>query len=113
MKPILLKAITMILWVGTAILAGYEIFLTRYIATQLYFLVQNSREVPLTVLARLSATGVGNIAAFGMAIIAIVIVVGGFDYHWRHGGEKKSFRLLGLTLIFQSVFIILDQILSS
>jgi len=103
----------MVLWIATAILAGYEIFLARYIVTQLYFLVQNSREVPITVLTKLSATGVGNIASFGMAIVAIVIVVGGFDYHWRHGGEKKSFQLLVLTIIFQSIFLILDQLLSS
>jgi len=112
-KPILLKAISIILWAGTAILAGYEIFLARYIVTQLYFLVQNNREVPLTVLTRLSATGAGNIASMGMAIIAIAIVVGGYDYHWRHGGEKKSFRLLGLTLIFQATFLILDHFLSA
>ena len=113
MKPILLKTTTMILWTGTAILAGYEIFLTRYIVTQLYFLVQNNREVPITVLTKLSATGVGNIASLGMAIVAIAIVVGGFDYHWRHGGEKKSFQILVLTLIFQSIFLILNQLLSS
>jgi hypothetical protein len=56
------------------------------------------------VLDRLSAVGVGNIASLIMAIIAIVIVVGGFDYHWSHGGEPGSFKILALTLAFQ-IFI--------
>ena len=65
----------MVLWGLTAVIAGYEVFLIRYIVTQIYFLILKIQDVPINVLERLSATGVGNIASLGMAIIAIAIVV--------------------------------------
>ena len=75
MKENIIKTISMLLWSLTAVLAAYEVFLIRYIVTQLYFIVMEWREVPITVLEKLSATGVGNVASLGMAIVAIVIVV--------------------------------------
>ncbi len=100
-KKIVLKGISMLLWALTAYLAGYQIFLIRSIVSSLYLNLLENFSVPITVLERLSATGIGNIASLIMAIIAIVIVVGGFDYHWSHGGEPRSFKLLAMTLAFQ------------
>jgi hypothetical protein len=100
-KKYVLKGLSMLLWALTAYLAGYQIFLVRSIVVNLYLWVLENISVPITVLDRLSATGVGNIASLVMAIIAIAIVVGGFDYHWSHGGEARSFKLLSWTLIFQ------------
>jgi hypothetical protein len=94
----------MLLWALTAYLAGYQIFLVRSIVSRVYLATLENFSVPINVLEQLSATGVGNIASLIMAIIAIVIVVGGFDYHWSHGGEKRSFIILALTLAFQ-IFI--------
>lgn len=100
-KKIVLKGISMLLWALTAYLAGYQIFLIRSIVSSVYLNLLENYSVPITVLERLSATGIGNIASLIMAIIAIVIVVGGFDYHWSHGGEPRSFKLLAGTLAFQ------------
>jgi hypothetical protein len=97
----------MILWGLTAVIAGYEVFLARYIVTQLYFIALRKMDVSINVLERLSATGVGNIASLVMAIFAIGIVVGGFDYHWRYGGKKRSFKWLTITILFQAIFILL------
>ena len=91
----------MLLWGLTAYLAGYQIFLIRSIVSSVYLNLLEYLSDSITVLDRLSATGVGNIASLIMAIIAIVIVVGGFDYHWSHGGEPRSFKLLAVTLAFQ------------
>ena len=91
----------MLLWAITAYLAGYQIFLIRSIVSKAYLSVLENFSVPINVLERLSATGVGNIASLIMAIIGIVIVVGGFDYHWSHGGESRSFKVLGITFAFQ------------
>ena len=91
----------MLLWALTAYLAGYQIFLIRSIVASVYLYLLENLSVTITVLDRLSATGVGNIASLTMAIIAIVIVVGGFDYHWSHGGEPRSFKVLAGTLAFQ------------
>jgi len=98
---VLLKGLSMLLWAVTAYLAGYQVFLIRSIIASLYLIILENLSVPINVLERLSATGVGNIASLIMAIIAIVIVVGGFDYHWSHGGELRSFKVLAGTFIFQ------------
>lgn len=111
MKENIIKTISMLLWSLTAVLAGYEVFLIRYIVTQLYFIVLDWREVSITVLEKLSATGVGNVASLGMAIIAIVIVVGGFDFHWKHAGERRSFIILGWTFVFQLVILGIETLL--
>ena len=95
----------MLLWLATAIIAGYEVFVTRYIVTNLYFRLLDCLTIQINVLERLSATGVGNLAALVMAIIAIVIVVGGFDYHWSYGGESKSYKLLAWTFLFQIIVL--------
>ena len=100
-KKIVLKGISMLLWGLTAYLAGYQIFLIRSIVSSVYLNLLENLSVPITVLERLSATGVGNIASLIMAVIAIVIVVGGFDYHWSYGGEPRSFKVLAVTLVFQ------------
>jgi hypothetical protein len=108
MKENIIKTISMLLWGLTAVVAGYEIFLIRYIVTQFYFIALEWQKVPITVLEKLSATGVGNVASLGMAIVAIVIVVGGFDFHWKHAGERRSFILLGWTILFQVVILGID-----
>jgi hypothetical protein len=103
MNNVIKKSIAMSLWLLTAIIAGYQVFIARYLITNLYFLFLDRLSLPINVLERLSATGVGNIAALFMAIIAIVIVVGGFDYHWTRGGTKKSNKVLLWTFLFQIV----------
>jgi len=105
MKKIILKTVAMLLWSLTAVIAGYEVFIARYIVSNLYFLLLVRLSTPINVLERLSATGIGNISALIMAIVAIVIVVGGFDYHWTYGGDKRSFKLLAWTIVFQLLFI--------
>ena len=101
MKKVILKIIAMLLWAVTAFLAGYEVFLARHIVRAVYLRLFDTFFFPPSITERLSATAVGNIAALFMAIIAIVIVVGGFDYHWSHGGEKRSWIVLAVTFIFQ------------
>ena len=104
-KKVILKIVAMVLWAATALIAGYEIFLARHIVSTYYMRYLDRISIPVNVLERLSATGIGNIAAFIMAVIAIVIVVGGWDYHWSHGGEKRSFILLGITIVFQMIVL--------
>ena len=96
-QPPILKGLSMILWALTALLGGYEIFLVRIIVTRLYLRLLDSLDLTVNVLERLGATGFGNIAALLMAVLAVAVVVGGFDYHWKYGGQKPSFRLLDLT----------------
>ena len=105
MKMILNKSIALTLWAGSAILAGYEVFLARHIVRYLYLRLFEVFFFPTSITERLTATGVGNIAALLMAIIAIAIVVGGFDFHWIHAGEKRSYKIFAWTFLFE--FIVL------
>lgn len=98
---VLHKILVIFLWVLTSVLAGYEIFLSRRIVEVIYFLVLRSLSENINMTDRLSATGLGNIASLVMAILAIVIVVGGIDYHWTHAGEPRSYKLFAWTLAFQ------------
>jgi hypothetical protein len=102
-KKVILKIIAMLLWAVTAFVAGYEVFLARHIVRAVYLRLFDKFFFPPSITERLSATAVGNIAALIMAIIAIAIVVGGFDYHWTHGGEKKSFKVFAWTFLFQFI----------
>lgn len=99
------------LWGVTAYLAIYEIFLVRSIVSTIYLGVLERLSQPINVLEKLSATGLGNVASLIMAILAVVIVVGGWDYHWKFGGEPRSFRLLGWTLTFQLALLALSALL--
>jgi hypothetical protein len=106
-REIVYKVTAMVLWALTTWQASYQIFLTRHIIQSLYLRLLEMQSVPITVLNRLSATATGNIASLIMAIIAIVIVVGGFDYHWSHAGERRSFVLFGCTFAFQIGVLVL------
>jgi len=97
----------MVLWALTALLAGYEVFLARHIVSRLYLRLLDRLDLTVNVLERLGATGLGNIAALVMAGLAIAIVVGGFDYHWKYGGQKRSFRLLAWTLGLQVIVLVM------
>jgi hypothetical protein len=100
-KEIVYKVISLLLWAVTSILAGYEIFLTRSIVYTLYARVVTAFSIPFNVLERLSASATGNLSSLVMAIIALAIVVGGIDFHWKHAGEPRSFKVFALTFGFQ------------
>jgi len=100
-KWIVSKVIAMLLWAFTAIVAGFEIFFTRAMSISIYYKLQ---EGPIHILHRITAAPIGNIAALVMAIVAIAIVVGGFDYHWKYAGEYRSYRLFAWTFAFQFAF---------
>jgi len=101
MKNVILKTIAMIIWAVTAYLAGYEVFLARQIVRGIYLHLFDLFFFPPSITERLTATAIGNIAALIMAIIAMIIVVGGFDFHWNYGGERRSFKVFAWTFLFQ------------
>lgn len=110
-QKILDIVIAAVLWFATSWLAVQEIFLARSLVTAIYFRVLDRFEVPINVLERLSATATGNLGALVMAIVAIVVVIGGFDYHWEHAGEKRSYQIFAWTFAFQFLFLLITNIL--
>ena len=71
MKTALLKSISMLLWGATAYLAGYEIFITRTLVSNVVLIALNHFAIQVSVLEKIGATGIGNIASLMMAMVAI------------------------------------------
>lgn len=101
MKKGTLIFLSMLLWALSAIIAGYQIFLTRHIVRYFYIRTLQLLSLPSSITERLTATAVGNIAALFMAFFAMAIVIFGFDFHWSCAGKRRSFKVLRWTFLFQ------------
>jgi hypothetical protein len=99
------------LWLGTAILAVYLIALVPDIVMSIYawLLVFIGRTVQVR--SAFEAAALGQGATILMAIIAIAIIVGGFEYHRKHVGETRSLKVLGWTLGIQLLTLVIGFVL--
>ena len=93
------------LWLGTAILAVYEISLVRNIVGSIYARGLALADRSTQVAAAFEATALAQGITVVMAILAIAIIIGGFEYHGKHVGETKTLKILAWTLGIQ-VFIL-------
>jgi hypothetical protein len=50
-------------------------------------------------------TAVGVWLTVPLSILWIAIVVGGGEYHYRHVGQRSSWRLFGLTIGFELLIL--------
>ena len=99
------------LWLATAILAVYEISLVRNIVAAIH-----ARGIALTdrtaqVRSAFEATALAQGITVVMAILAIAIIIGGFEYHSKHVGESKTLKMLAWTLGIQVFILALGLIL--
>ncbi len=90
------------LWLGTAAVGLYEIFLLR--------------EVILQLCARLGsgywpAVAVGNWSAILLGAVWIVVFIGGGEYHYRHFDRRASWRLFGRTILGEIAILLLAMII--
>jgi len=99
------------LWLGTTILAIYEISLVRNIADSIFtqWLLLSGRNPQIR--AAFEATALGQGITIVMAILAIAIIIGGFEYHSKRVGEPKALRVLAWTLGFQIFILVFGLIL--
>lgn len=99
------------LWLSTTILAVYEISLVRNIVDSIYtrWLLLSGRTAQLK--AAFEATTLAQGVTIGMAILAIVIIIGGFEYHSKRVGETKTLKILAWTLGIQTLILILGIVL--
>ena len=93
------------LWLGTSILAIYEISLVRELVISLYawWLVVSDRTAQVR--ASFEAAALGQAVTIVMAIVAIAIIIGGFEYHHKRVGEARALKVLLWTLGIQ-VFVL-------
>ena len=93
------------LWLGTSTLAVYEISLVREIVISIYawWLMVSDRAVQYK--ASFEAAALGQGVTIVMAIIAIAVIIGGFEYQHKRVGEARAMKVLLWTLAIQ-VFVL-------
>ena len=89
------------LWLATAALAVYQIAFVRELAVSLYgwWLVITDQTTLIHASANASALGQG--VTLIMAVVAIAIIIGGFEYQRTRVGEAKALKVLAWVLGIQ------------
>ncbi len=90
-SPAWIWLLTVLLWAGTAALALYEIVLIRSVLFRLTALMLGSN-------AYHEAIAIGSWGTFAAAAAWICLVIGGAEYHYRHIGQRASWRLFVWTV---------------
>ena len=85
----LIGPLAFLLWLGTAAIGLYEIFVIREIFFQLF--ARFSQDYWL-------AAALGTWGVMLLAGVWIAAFVGGGEYHYRHLGTRASWRLFGWTI---------------
>ena len=110
-KPLSAYLATYGLWLTTAILAVYEISLVREIVASLYawlvVLFDRTAQYKTNFEAAAMAQGITLV----MGILAIVIIIGGFEYHHKRVGQGQSLKVLLWTLGIQVGILVLGLVL--
>lgn len=103
--------VTAVLWLTTSFIAFWEILLIRSMGIDLYLrFANNSIHVPSSRLAD-QANVIGQIFVIIGGMIAIAIVPGSVDFHYRHFGTLKSWRMFAYVLCFQLVVFMLTTLI--
>ena len=96
-----------VLWLFTSIFAFWEIMIIRALVIRVLIRYYMAQEGLSLIMSNARADVFGKVAAILMTIFAIFVVVFGFDYHFEHAGEPKSWKLFGWTLGFQFLLLAL------
>jgi hypothetical protein len=94
-----------ILWVGTAILGLYELFLAQDMLFRLYARFWCRHECLGKDYWR--ALALGRWALIPLSLVWIALVVGGGEYHYRRVGQRSSWKLFGWTVAAQALILVL------
>jgi hypothetical protein len=93
-----------LLWLVTAVVGLIEIYIVREMLLRLAARIwgtQANRQ------AYGIAVSIGNGATFILAVLWIAVVIGGGEYHVKHLGKRKSWRLFARTIAVELAILIL------
>ena len=99
------------LWLATAVLAFYEILVVRDIVFSLYARLVAALDNSVQVTDRFLATALGQASVYIMVVVAIAIIIGGFEYHHKRVGNPRSRKILLWTLGIQVGILLLGLII--
>lgn len=94
-----------VLWIFTAALGLVEIWIVREMTLRVYarFFAD---ETALGNVYR-GSVALGNWLVFILAIVWIGLVIGGGEYHFKHVGKPKSWKLFARTIAVQLSILVL------
>ncbi len=98
----LIGPLTFLLWLGTAAIGLYEIFVVREIFFQFFARFSQNYELAIA----LGAWGVMALAA-----VWIAAFVGGGEYHYRRLGTRASWRLFGWTIGIELTILLVASLI--
>jgi hypothetical protein len=107
-RLILSCVLAFILWLGTAILGIYEIYLIREMIFAIY---ARFVEGATTRTDYWTALTLSNAALIPLSVGWIALVVGGGEYHFRRVGQRSSWKLFGWTIAIQLFILLLPWLL--
>ena len=94
------------LWLVTAVLAFFEILAVRDIVYGFYARLVVAFKGAAETADYAVATWLAQAAVYMMVVVAVAIIIGGFEYHRRHIGEPRSLKVLLWTVGIQLAILL-------
>jgi hypothetical protein len=94
-----------LLWLATAALGLFEIWLVREMVLRVYARFESGG--PAYGEAYWGGLAVGNWLVLVLGVVWIALVIGGGEYHAKHFGQRRSWRLFSRTLAVQLAILVL------
>jgi hypothetical protein len=93
------------LWLGTSVLALYEIWLIRVMVIRVYARFMDDG-TPFGADYN-TAVAMGNWLVLALGVVWIALVIGGGEYHAKHVGTSKSWRVFARTIAVELAILVL------
>jgi len=100
---LLTYVVTVLLWLGTALVGLYELFVMRELLYHVY-VVLGGRDPGVA-----AALGVWGVLL--LALVWIGAFIGGAEYHYEHVGKRRSWRLFGWTIAIEVSILVLAYLI--
>lgn len=102
---VLVSGVTFILWLVTGALAFWEMVVIREMALRTY-----ARFFPgdtSSVAAYEGGVALGTWIMVPLVILAIAVLIGGAEYHYKHLGQPQSWKVFSWTLALELSILVL------
>jgi hypothetical protein len=107
-KKIMLWVLTAGLWVATLVMGFLAFVAIQDIATTgVGFLLSRVEDMGL-VERRGWVTTTRNVSTILAGLVWLTVAVGGMEYHFRHMGQRRSYRLFAWTLGIEAALIVIS-----
>jgi hypothetical protein len=107
-RLVLSYVLAFILWLGTAVLGIYEIYLIREMLFRTYARLMDG---PSTQMHYWRSLTLGNWALIPLAVAWIALAIGGGEYHYKRAGQRSSWKLFGWTIAVELAILLLPWVL--